>query len=381
MTPSDNREIDDMALDSLFQPFTFKGLTLPNRIVMAPMTRSKSPGGVAALEVADYYARRAASEVGLIISEGTGVARPVSLNDAAIPRFHGGNELSAWKNVIDKVHLAGGLMAPQLWHVGAVRAQDPAFTPPGVYDSPSGLSSPGKQFGEAMTAEDVADAISAFGRAAGDAKRLGFDAVELHGAHGYLIDQFFWDGTNARDDAWNGGTLPERARFAAEILRAVRTAVGPDFPVIIRLSQWKQQDFTVQLAPTPAALEAWLTPLADAGADVFHCSQRRFWEPEFADVGEDSDLNFAGWAKKLTGKPTITVGSVGLSGEFIAGFGGEGSQPASLDKLLERLARDEFDLVAVGRALIVDPDWVEKVKAERFDELRDFDRSALATLV
>ena len=376
MTPSDNREIDDMALDSLFQPFTFKGLTLPNRIVMAPMTRSKSPGGVAALEVADYYARRAASEVGLIISEGTGVARPVSLNDAAIPRFHGGNELSAWKNVIDKVHLAGGLMAPQLWHVGAVRAQDPAFTPSGVYDSPSGLSSPGKQFGEAMTAEDVADAISAFGRAAGDAKRLGFDAVELHGAHGYLIDQFFWQGVNQREDRYGGPTIAERGRFAADILKAVRAEVGPDFPVILRVSQWKQQDFTARLAQTPAEMEAWLRPLVDAGADIIHCSQRRFWESEF----DGSDLNFAGWVKKLLGVPTITVGSVGLSGDFFDAFGGASSKPASLDELERRLDRGDFDLVAVGRALLQDPAWAVKVHHGRQDELMEFDRSAMATL-
>ncbi len=364
----------------LFRPFDLGGLHLPNRIVMAPMTRSFSPGGVPGDDVAAYYRRRAEGEVGLIVTEGTVVDRRGASNDPRVPHFYGDDALAGWGNVVDTVHAAHGRIAPQLWHVGSMK--NPMLPDhPHAAEGPSGLLRPGKAYGEAMSDADIADTIAAFARAAGDAARLGFDAVELHGAHGYLIDQFFWDGTNARDDAWNGGTLPERARFAAEILRAVRTAVGPDFPVIIRLSQWKQQDFTVQLAPTPAALEAWLTPLADAGADVFHCSQRRFWEPEFADVGEDSDLNFAGWAKKLTGKPTITVGSVGLSGEFIAGFGGEGSQPASLDKLLERLARDEFDLVAVGRALIVDPDWVEKVKAERFDELRDFDRSALATLV
>src|SRR5271156_6746690 len=102
-----------MSLDALFQPFTFKGLHLPNRVVMAPMTRSFSPGGVATEDVAAYYRRRAENEVGLIISEGTGVDRPASLNDPNIPRFHGDTELKAWKSVIDEVHAAGGLMAPQ----------------------------------------------------------------------------------------------------------------------------------------------------------------------------------------------------------------------------------------------------------------------------
>jgi len=364
-----------MASDVLFQPFNLKGLTLPNRIAMAPMTRSFSPGGVATKDVAAYYRRRAENGVGLLITEGTGVDRPASLNDPNIPRFHGEDALAGWKTVVDDVHAGGGLIAPQLWHVGAVRARG-EWQPPGAYDSPSGLSSPGKQFGEGMTEEEVADAIRAFADAAAAAKAMGFDAIELHGAHGYLIDQFFWDGVNLREDAYGQGGLPGRARFAGDILRAVRKAVGPDYPVIIRISQWKQQDFTVKLAHDPAALEAWLGVLVDAGADVLHCSQRRFWEPEF----EGSDLNFAGWAKKLTGKPTITVGSVGLSGEFIAAYGGEKSEPASLDRLEALLERGDFDLVAVGRALLQDPEWVVKVRDARHAELQAFDRSAMATL-
>ncbi|PTS91306.1 MULTISPECIES: NADH:flavin oxidoreductase [unclassified Caulobacter] len=362
-----------MALDALFKPFEFKSLKLPNRVVMAPMTRSFSPGGVPTDDVAAYYRRRAENQVGLIITEGTGVARDASLNDANVPRFHGEKELAAWKTVVDEVHAAGGLIAPQLWHVGAAKGKDVL----GKIDSPSGLSKKGgNPFTEPMTDAEVADTIAAFADAARNAKLLGFDAIELHGAHGYLIDQFFWEGTNVRSDAFGGPTIADRSKFAAEILKAVRAAVGPDYPVIIRLSQWKQQDYSVRNAETPQLLEAWLQPLADAGADIFHCSQRRFWEPEF----EGSDLNFAGWAKKLTGAPTITVGSVGLSGEFIAAFGGEGSQPASIDGLLERLERNEFDLVGVGRALLQDPEWVVKIREGRNDELKSFEREALGVL-
>jgi len=142
------------------------------------------------------------------------------------------------------------------------------------------------------------------------------------------------------------------------------------------LSQWKQQDYEAKIAETPAAMEAWLAPLSEAGVDIFHCSQRRFWEPEF----EGSDLNFAGWARKLTGKPSITVGSVGLSGEFVASWGGQVSEPASLDTLLQRMERDEFDMVAVGRALLQDPEWVVKIREGRTDDLKAYDRAALATL-
>jgi 2,4-dienoyl-CoA reductase-like NADH-dependent reductase (Old Yellow Enzyme family) len=360
----------------LFSPFDLKGLHLASRIVMAPMTRSLSPGGVITRAMADYYRRRAENQVGLIISEGTGINRPASLNDPNVPRFHGERELAGWKTVIDEVHAAGGLMAPQLWHVGAVRSASKDWSPPGPYESPSGLSRPQKKLGEPMTAADIAAAIGAFAEGAANAKKLGFDAVELHGAHGYLIDQFFWAGTNERTDSYGGASIAERSRFAAEILRAVRQAVGPAFPVILRISQWKQQDFKARVAETPAELESWVRPLVDAGADVFHCSTRRSWEPEF----DGSDLNLAGWVKKLTGVPTITVGSVGLSGEFIASFAGEKSQPASLERLEAMMERGDFDLVAVGRALLQDPEWAIKVRDGRTSELKAYDPSMVGTL-
>lgn len=363
-------------VDALFQPFSVNGLTMPNRIVMSPMTRAFSPGGYPTEAVAAYYSRRAAAEVGLIISEGTGIARSGSLNHPDIPRFHGERELDGWAQVIDAVHEAGGRMAPQLWHVGAVPIPGVDYPPADALEGPSGLSAPEQSLGAPMTEEAIADTIAAFASAAADAKRLGFDAVEFHGAHGYLIDQFFWEGVNRRGDRYGGPTIRERGRFAAEIVRSVRTAVGPDFPVIMRLSQWKQQDFSARLAATPNEMGEWLQPLVDAGVDILHCSQRRFWEPEF----EGSDLNFAGWAKKLTGIPTITVGSVGLSGEFIASYGGEGSRPASLDELLRRLERGDFDLVAVGRALLQDPQWAVKVHEGRTADLMDYDPSAAATL-
>jgi 2,4-dienoyl-CoA reductase-like NADH-dependent reductase (Old Yellow Enzyme family) len=365
-------------MSKLFEPFTLKGLTLPNRIVMAPMTRSFAPGGVPGPNVAAYYRRRAEAAVGLILTEGTGPERPASRNDPNVPLFYGEKPLAGWAHVAKEVNAAKGIIMPQLWHPGALR--NPAIKDfhPTPIDSPSGMASPGKPFTEPMTAAAIDDTIAAFARAAADAKRLGFHGVELHGAHGYLIDQFFWEGTNQRTDKWGGATLKDRAAFACALLQACRDATGPDFVIGIRLSQWKQQDFKARLAPTPAEMGVWLGALKDAGADFLHCSQRRFWEPEFPEDG--SDLNFAGWAKKLTGLPTITVGSVGLSGEFVAAYRGESSKPASLDELIKRLDRDEFDMVAVGRALLVDPEWVVKVRDGRHGELKDFSPAALGEL-
>jgi 2,4-dienoyl-CoA reductase-like NADH-dependent reductase (Old Yellow Enzyme family) len=341
------------------------------------MTRSFSPGGVPTSAVADYYARRAEGEVGLIISEGTVVNRPASSNDPDIPRFHGERPLAGWKTVIDKVHAAGGVMAPQLWHMGVVEPRVSGWLPPGPFEGPSGYVAPGKRGGVAMTENDIAETIRAFAQAASQAKAIGFNAVEIHGAHGYLVDQFFWHPTNQRTDRYGGPTLPERSRFAGELIRAIRSAVGGDFAIILRVSQWKLQDYTAKLAASPQEMGAWLGPLAEAGVDLFHCSQRRFWDPEFA----GSDLNFAGWAKKLTGKPTITVGSIGLSGDFLAAFRGETATPDSLDELLRRFNRGDFDLVALGRPLLADAHWAQKIHEERSSELGSFTKAALATLV
>lgn len=366
--------------DVLFQPFRLKSLNLKNRIVMAPMTRTKAPNGIPGEPNAAYYRRRVEGGVGLILSEGTVIDRPASRNDPNIPFFHGEAALAGWKQVIDEVHDAGGRMAPQIWHTGSTRTQS-GWEPDAPVESPSGLLAPDTPRGVAMSEADIADTIAAFARAAADAKRLGFDTVELHGAHGYLIDEFFWPGTNLRTDNYGGATIAERSRFARDVVAAVRAAVGPDFPIILRLSQWKQQDYEARLAETPDEMASWLQPLVDAGVDILHCSQRRFWEPEFPDIDGENGLNFAGWAKKLTGAPTISVGSVGLSGEFLAAFGGEASQSVGIGQLVERMERGEFDLVAVGRALISEPHWARKIQAGDAESLKGFSAGDLAELV
>src|SRR5471032_103673 len=198
-----------MTANQLFQPFRLKSLKLKNRIVMAPMTRSFSPGGVPTAAVADYYARHAQGEVGLIMSEGTVVNRPASSNDPNIPRFYGEKPLLGWKGVIEKVLAVGGVMAPQLWHMGVVAPKGSGWLPPAPFEGPSGFVAPGKVGGVAMTPDDIAATIMAFAQAAAEARALGFNAVELHGAHGYLIDQFFWHPTNRRGDIYGGESLAE----------------------------------------------------------------------------------------------------------------------------------------------------------------------------
>lgn len=232
-----------------------------------------------------------------------------------------------------------------------------------------------------MTEEDIAETIAAYARAAADARRLGFDTVEIHAAHGYLLDQFLWSRMNERTDRYGGATLRERSRFIVEVVKSMRAAVGPDFPLILRLSQWKVLDFTARLVETPAEMESWLTPLVEAGVDVLHCSQRRFWEPEFPEIDGADGLNFAGWAKKLTGAATISVGSVGLSEDVMTSFSGGSAVPTGLGQLITRMERGEFDLIAVGRAILSDPQWVAKVRQGDQAGLKEFSPAALGELV
>jgi 2,4-dienoyl-CoA reductase-like NADH-dependent reductase (Old Yellow Enzyme family) len=359
----------------LFKPFRLRGLELDNRIVMAPMTRSHSPGGFPIDPNVDYYRRRAAAGVGLILSEGTLTRRRGAADDANIPLFWGEQALAGWQRVIDAVHTAGGKMGPQLWHQGMSRKPNSGHFPDAPSDGPSGITLKGKKIAEEPSEAEVLDMAQAYADAAADAKRLGFDCIELHGAHAYLIDEFFWEVTNQRTDRF-GGSIEKRAEFAAETIRRCRAAIG-NLPMIIRISQWKSVDYAAKVARTPDELERWVRVLVEAGVDAIHCSQRRILEAEFPGVDGDSGLNFAGWVKKLSGLPTISVGSVGLSSEFTGAFRGESSAASKLDAVVERLDRGEFDLVAVGRALLQDPEWAVKVQAGRFDELRDYDARAI----
>jgi 2,4-dienoyl-CoA reductase-like NADH-dependent reductase (Old Yellow Enzyme family) len=357
------------SVQPLFAPFSIKNVTLRNRIVMAPMTRSKSPGGIPGEDVAAYYRRRAEGGVGLIITEGTYPPDPAAGFDPGVPRLYGQSALDGWRRVVDQVHAAGGHIFSQLWHVGSQVSSGP---PP-----PEGAHPVGPSGEHAMTQREIDIAIEAYAQAARSAQELGFDGVEIHAAHGYLIDQFFWEKTNQRTDHYGGG-LAARTRFAAEVIREVRRRVGPVFPVVLRFSQWKIGDFDAKLAATPAGLELFLRPLVDAGVDVLHCSTRRFWDHEF----EGSDLNLAGWSRKITGKPTITVGSVTLGADVMTSFGSpDRVSVTGLDPLLERFERGEFDLVAIGRALIANPEWPRKVQAGALEDLRPFDRSILASLL
>ncbi|HEY9784564.1 MAG TPA: NADH:flavin oxidoreductase [Candidatus Obscuribacterales bacterium] len=382
--PAESSREQPLDVSPLFRSFKFGRTVLKNRIVMAPMTRGKSPGGIPTGDVARYYARRALGGVGLIITEGTHMRHESAQGYPDVPFLAGEEALEGWRKVVHYVHAAGCPIIPQLWHVGSYlrpgfdrgrripRLAPSAVAHPGL----AGLSS--ENVPKRMTDADIEKAIDSFVEASLNARQIGFDGVEIHGAHGYLIDQFFWRLTNKRLDRF-GGSWRDRSRFAAELVAAVRKAVGTDFPIVFRFSNWKLNvyDERGRLANRPKELEQILSPLVAAGVDIFHASTRRLDTAEFA----GSDLNLAGWTKKITGLPAISVGSVGLTTDMIAERQGEAVANAALDRLIERLRNEEFDLVAVGRALLGDPNWCDKVRHGAFSEIMPYNRACLDRLL
>lgn len=356
----------------LFTPFQLGPLSLANRFVMPAMQRGMCEHGKPSAELAAYYARRAEGGTSLIIGESAAIDHPSATVQPTSAHLNA-RTADAWKACVDAVGEAGGAMLLQLWHEGAMRSDGHAL-------SPSGLAYPGKESGRAATLEELAEIRDGFVRSARVAQDIGAAGVEVHAAHGYLLDQFLWAGSNRRTDGYGGDDIAHRARFPAEIVEAIRAECGPDFVISLRLSQWKEVDYEARIAETPEELAVLTGILRDAGVDVLHASTRRFWEPQWAGDGR----NFAGWAKAGANLPVITVGSVGLDTDVMDTFTQDrepGARVAEAIEDLERkLAAGECDLVAVGRALIGDPDFVKKVEARDFEAIRTFQRADLGQL-
>ena len=364
------------SLSPLFAPLKVKHLTLPNRFVMPAMQRGWCQDGEPLPRLADYYRQRVEGGVGLIIGEASAIDHASSTGQPPAASMFG-PALAGWGRCVRAVKAAGGAMLLQLWHEGAMRTAGLGGADPGAPSlSPSGLVWDGRANGSAATRAELAAIKAAFVRAACAAQDLGADGVELHGAHGFLLDQFLWAETNRRTDGLGGRRLAARLSYPVEVVAAVREAVGPQFVIGWRFSQWKEVDFDARVARTPAQLGVILGALRQAGVDLFHASTRRFDRPEWP----GSERGLAGWAKSLTDAPVIAIGGVGVAGDLIE-TEEKPTEPWSIEAQLERLGRrfdaGEFDLVAAGRALIGDAQWVEKVRTGRLDQITPFSRELL----
>jgi len=359
-----------MMKEQLFQEFSIKNVRFKNRFVMAPMTRNFSQNGVPHLDAAEYYSMRARGRVGLIITEGVEISHPSSSGYPGCPNLISDESKRAWEKVITSVHKEDTKIFCQLWHVGGIRK-------PGMYPdpdvpgfTPSGIVKKGKKVAHEMSLYEIEEMIEVYANDAKICEDLGFDGVEIHGAHGYLIDQFFWGVTNQRTDNY-GGNFEKRINFAKDIISSSKKSTSDNFIVGIRFSQWKQQDYEAKIANNIDELNKFISELSKSDPDFFHTSMRRFWEPEF----ESSNLNLSACVKQLSKIPVIAVGSVGLDKDFIKLYEGDHeAKIGNFDKLFNTFENDSFDMIAIGRALLSDPNLIEKLENSNFKDMVPFDK-------
>ena len=324
----------------LFQPLRLGALEIPNRILMAPMTRCMAgPGHVPTPEIAAYYARRVAA--GLIITEGT-IVRPDGNGYPDVPGLFTDEQESGWKTVVDAVHAKGGRIFCQLWHVG--RVSHPHFLNGNQPVAPSAVPlegrikrSKGLYYGtpRALELDEIPGIVDAFANAAGRALSAGFDGVEIHGANGYLIDQFLHVETNRREDDY-GGSIEKRVRFALEVVDAVLAKTG-EGKTGIRLSPgaYHYQEGATEDAQTYAAL---LSELDSRSLAYVHTG-----------IFDDSQV-----FDYLGGTATDFLRRH-YHGTVIAS-GGYTSESAS-----KAIGENRFDGVAIGRPFIANPGYVDRV--------------------
>jgi 2,4-dienoyl-CoA reductase-like NADH-dependent reductase (Old Yellow Enzyme family) len=367
----------DTSLDGLFTPLTIGNVTLRNRFVMPAMQIGFTENCGPSPRTIDYLRGRSEGGAGLIFSESCAPDHPSGYWQAAFcvmnPETRG-----RWEALTEAIKGAGAAFAVQLWHPGGQRRPIEGFAHADAPTlSPSGLIQAEREGGRAMTAAEMDDLADAFVRAAEDAKAIGADGVELHCAHGYLMDQFLWAETNVREDGYGGPAIADRARYPLAVAAAIRQAVGPDFLVSLRFSQFKEVDYGARVFETPEELAEFGALAKAAGVSMLNVSSRRFGKPEWPE--QDAALGIAGWAKRLTGLPVMTTGSIGLSTDIFADLF-DGEDPglriaADMAELARRFNAGEFDMVGVGRMHIANADFVTKVREGRFDALRLYNKA------
>ncbi|MNX29066.1 NADH oxidase [compost metagenome] len=351
---------------SLFTPLRVgKELTLSNRLAVAPMTRvSATADGHATKQMADYYGAFAAGGFGLVITEGIYTDKAHAQGYLFQPGLADDAQRDAWRTVVDRVHAHGGRIVAQLMHAGALSQGNPhRITTKG----PSAVLPAGQQMAfyrgagpyrmpEAMSADDIAEAVEAFAQAARRAQEAGFDGVEIHGANGYLLDQFLTAHTNLREDRY-GGSLDNRLRLTVDVIQAVRQATAERFVVGVRCSQGKVNDFTHKWAGGEADAARIFGMLGALPIDYLHTTEFEAWRPAFGEHGP----SLAALARRHVSVPVLANGSLH-----------DAMQAEGM------MARQEADFVSLGRGALTHADWPARLRAGEQQET--FDRGLLTPI-
>jgi N-ethylmaleimide reductase len=332
-----------MTTADLFTPLKLGSLELPNRIVMAPMTRNRAPESIATPLMAEYYAQRASA--GLIISEGSQIS-PFAVGYPATPGIHGDAQIAGWKQVTDAVHARGGRIFVQLWHCGRISHPDllggeTPVSASAVKPNVQAITWTGQQDSvtpRALNTAEIGRIVSCYVQAAACALRAGFDGVEIHAANGYLIDQFLRDGTNRRSDAY-GGSVANRCRFLLEVTESVAHVVGAE-RTGVRLSPW--QPFNDMHDSDPSALFSHaIRELDRLGLAYLHLTEMGREQPGAAGPACDLAVLRALW-----------------HGTFITNAGYDKSRANAA------IAAGAADAIAFGVPYIANPDLVERLRAD-----------------
>ncbi|VXC52772.1 NADH:flavin oxidoreductase [Arthrobacter sp. 9AX] len=349
----------------LWHPVRIGSTDLDNRVALAPMTRiSATEDGHATERMASYYRRFARGGFGLLITEGIYPDTAHSQGYLHQPGIATEEQAQSWAMVVDGVHAAGAKIFAQLMHAGA-QSQGNRFVHSSV--GPSAVAPKGEQLGfyrgegpfpvpAEITPAQMQEVRDGFVRAALHAQQAGFDGVEIHGANGYLLDQFLTDYLNQRTDNY-GGSPENRVRFAAEICRDIRDAVGPDMTVGIRISQSKVSDPDHRWSGGVEEAEAIFAALGATGIDFVHTTEYSATAPAF----EDAAQTLAALAKQYSGVTVIANGKL--------------DDPASAASLL---AEGSADLIALGKGALANRNWPHLVRNNL--EFGELDLSVFAPL-
>ena len=328
-------------MTTLFNPLKLGALTVPNRIFMAPLTRCRAEEGhIPGALMAEYYAQRASA--GLIIAEATMVME----NNSAFwkePGIYSVEQVAGWKRVTDAVHAAGGRIVLQIWHGG--RACHPLLNAGVQPVAPSPLAIVGEEVHtpqgkqpyvvpRELRDDELPGIVAGFAKAAENARAAGFDGVEVHGANGYLLDQFLRDGSNKRSGAY-GGSLENRARLLLEVIEAVCAVWGSD-RVGLRISPLNS--FNSMIDSDPVGLSAWLAErLNSFGLAYLHLMRGDFFGQQHGDVMTPVRTNFTG----------VLIGNMAYTA----------------DEAAQEIAEGRLDAVAFGNDFIANPDLPARIKA------------------
>ncbi|MBI3728231.1 MAG: NADH:flavin oxidoreductase [Burkholderiales bacterium] len=350
--------------DCLFEALVIGRMVLRNRLAVAPMTRvSATDGGCTTERMARYYGAFAEGGFGLVITEGIYTDKAYSQGYRNQPGLADDVQRDTWATVIDRVHEGGARMVAQLMHAGALSQGNPHRV-----DSvgPSAVQPKGQQMafyrGEgnypmprAMVLDEITEAIRGFADAAVRAKHAGFDGVEIHGANGYLLDQFLTEGTNLRNDQY-GGDLERRLRLIVEVTQAIRAAVGPEFTVGLRISQGKVNDFTHKWRNGENEAVQIFGTLAKLPIDYIHTTEFEAWKSAFG-----NGASLATLARRHAGVHVIANGSL--------------QDPL---RAADMIGSGQADVVSLGRGALTHSDWPARVL--RGAPLDEFDHEILSPI-